>query len=399
MHPVVIDQPYEFVPPYDGRIWPPLLQWFVRRRLRIDNGMESLQFEHLDRLKESMAAGHAVVLTPNHCRPTDPAVVNELCRRVGVVPFTMASWHVFMQGKLQRFILQRIGGFSVYREGLDRKALRASIDILRHSHRPLVIFPEGVITRTNDRLLSLMEGGAFVARFAARKLLADGGHRKVVIHPVAIRYRFHGDIDLALRETLDDIEQRLSWQPRRDADNKDRIRHVGEALLGLKEMEFLGAVQPGTIGERLESLINEILGPLESEWLGRARHESPTVARVKILRKTILRDMITGTLDDQEKDRRWGHLAKMYVAQQMSHYPPDYISSHPTSERMLETVERFEEDLTDQCRIHRPMSATATVGEAIEVGPEKVRGMDEDPVMNAINRQLHDMLEITPPGQ
>lgn len=405
MHSVVIDQPYEFVPPYHGRIWPAVLQRLLRRQLKREYGIESLQFENLDRLRDSLSAGHSVLLAPNHCRPTDPAIVNELCRQVGVVPFTMASWHIFMQTKWQRFLLRRLGAFSVYREGLDRQSLQAAIDILQAGKRPLVIFPEGVITRTNDRLLAMMEGVSFIARSAAKKRSSnksDSGTNespsgKVVVHPVAIRYHFHGDIDEAVHQTLDEIEQRLSWQPRRDVDIRDRIRRVGETLLGLKEMEYFGESHQGEIADRLANLLDGILQPLEKEWLSEPNEgnsEGTVVARVKRLRTEILQDMVHGDIDETERLRRWRHLADMYIAQQISHYPPDYIRSDPTPERLLETIERFEEDLTDQCRIHRPMSATIQVGEAIEVSPKRIRGAVEDPVMTAVNRQMHEMLGL-----
>ncbi|MFN9371316.1 MAG: hypothetical protein ACK6D3_05460 [Planctomycetaceae bacterium] len=42
----------------------------------------------------------------------------------------MASWHIFMQGWKQRLFSRIGGGFSVYREGLDRQALNTAIEIL-----------------------------------------------------------------------------------------------------------------------------------------------------------------------------------------------------------------------------------------------------------------------------
>jgi len=240
MHSVVSDQPYEFVPPYRGRCWPRLLQrlvpWWLDRKF----GVNDLTFQGLERLRTSLASGDSVLIAPNHCRPADPLVINELCRAVGTVPFTMASWHLFLEGRLQRFVLRRIGAFSIYREGLDRQALQASVDLLTEAKRPLVIFPEGVITRTNDRLCTLMDGVSFVARSAAKKRAGQSRPGKVVIHPIAIRYRFHGDMDKAFHDTLDSIDQRLSWRPKREPDRVARIYRVGEALLWLKEIEYFG---------------------------------------------------------------------------------------------------------------------------------------------------------------
>jgi hypothetical protein len=85
-------------------------------------------------------------------------------------------------------------------------------------------------------------------------------------------------------------------------------------------------------------------------------------------------------------------LADIYLAQQLALYPPDYLSADPTPERLLETVERFEEDLTDSARVHAPIRAVVDIGEAIEVSPERARSADGDPLMSAIRTQLETML-------
>ena len=90
--------------------------------------------------------------------------------------------------------------------------------------------------------------------------------------------------------------------------------------------------------------------------------------------------------------RRWRHLADLYLAQQLSLYPPDYLAADPTPERFLETIERFEEDLTDVAQIHTPMRAVVEVGQAIEVSPERTRSIEGDPLMLSIREQLEAML-------
>ncbi|MDX2314623.1 MAG: 1-acyl-sn-glycerol-3-phosphate acyltransferase [Gammaproteobacteria bacterium] len=353
----------------------------------------------MERLSDSLAAGHGIMLTPNHCRPSDPVIVGELCRRVGTAPLFIASWHIFLESSWKAFLLRRAGAFSVYREGMDRRALQTAIDIVYQAKRPLVIFPEGVVTRTNDRLAALMEGSSFIGRAAGKRRKDTDPPGQVVIHPVAIRYFFQGDIEKTLQPVLNDIEKRLSWQPKQDLDLYQRIYLLGDALLCLKEMEYLKRAHTGPIHERLERLIDRVLMPLEQEWLDGNRGGN-VVARVKMLRTAILPDMIHGQISDSERERRWRQLADMYIVQQMSHYPPDYIKSNPTSERMLETVERFEEDLTDVCRTHAPMTATVQVGEAIPISPNRDRSATEDPIMSAIEASLLSMLaEMASPGK
>jgi 1-acyl-sn-glycerol-3-phosphate acyltransferase len=394
---IIIDKPYVFVPPYKGRLWPKFLQRFSRRRLRRLFGIHRVECRGLEHLRASRVAGHGILLAPNHCRPCDPFVISELARQAGEIPYTVASWHLFMQGRFQSWSLRRAGVFSIYREGMDRAALNAATEILTNAERPLVIFPEGVISRSNDRLNVLMEGTALVARAAAKKRAGATPPGQVVVHPVALRYTYQGSIEEALSPTLDEIESRLSWRPQRGLPLPERITKVGEALLGLKEMEFLGAPQQGGIFGRVARLIDHLLVPLEKEWL-QGRSDGSVVGRVKKLRTAILPDLVSGELSVAERDRRWRQLADMYLAQQMWCYPPDYIRSDPHPDRMLETVERFEDDLTDRCRVYSPMKVTAHVGPAILVNPVRERGAAEDPVMTALETQLKTMLSARSPS-
>jgi hypothetical protein len=315
-----------------------------------------------------------------------------MSRQVGVLPFLMASWHLFMQSRFQTFLLRSIGVFSIYREGMDRAALNAAVEILEQGDRPLVIFPEGVITRTNERLNPLLEGTSFIVRAAAKKRAKITPAGQVVVHPVALRYRYGGDVRRTVDPVLTEIEQRLSWRPQKHLSLEDRIAKVGQTLLALKEIEYLGQPQTGAVGERLERLIDALLVPLEKEWLNGHR-DTHVIARVKKLRTAVLPDMVQGDLSEAERTRRWAQLADMYLAQQISCYPPDYLAAKPTPERLLETVERYEEDLTDQCRAHAPMHVSVTIGEAIVVGTERERG-GADPLLAEIERQLQQMLEI-----
>jgi len=391
---IVIDKPYRFVPPHHGTFWPHVLKYYLRWHTRKHYGVESREFFGLERLTASIRAGHGVMLASNHCRPCDPMVLGLMADRIDQPLFVMASWHLFMQSRVHSWVLPRGGVFSIYREGLDREALKCAIDILLRAERPLVVFPEGTVSRTNDRLNHLMEGTAFIARNAARKRAETGPPGKVVIHPVAVRYFFGGHVGRAIDAVLGDIEKRLSWQSQAHKPLTERITKVGIALLTLKEIEYLEVPQTGTLAERLARLVERLLVPVEDEWL-KGKREREVTARVKTLRTAILPDLVSGAIDAQERARRWRQLADIYLAQQVSLYSPDYFGDPPTPEQMLETVERFEEDLTDEARVHRPMHAVVEVGEAIDVGPGRERGAAFDPLMVKLRSELEALLERT----
>ncbi len=397
MQNVVIAKPYRFVAPHRGKLWWHLFRPLLPLYLRRSHGIVAVENRGVERLRASLDAGHGIMLAPNHCRPPDPMVLGHLSYEIGRPLYVIASWHLFMQNAFQTYLLPRLGVFSIYREGADREALKTAMQLTAEAERPLVIFPEGVISRHNDKLNNLMEGTALMARGAAKQRAGATQPGKVVVHPIAIRYRFDGDVRTTVEPVLRDIERRLSWRPRDGATMEDRIAKIGGALLALKEIEYFGAPQSGAFEVRLQNLIDRLLVPLEAEWL-KGRREKDIVQRVKLLRIAMVPEMAGGALPEAELQRRWGQLADVYLAQQIAFYPPDYLSADPTPERFLETVERFEEDLTDVARVHAPVRAFVEVGEAIEVSPERARSAEGDPLMSTVRDQLERMLAASRRG-
>src|SRR3954468_11693391 len=264
MNSVVSDKPYVPVLPYHGKLWLRVLGLYIPRYLHRRYGTAKVEIVSADKLRASIAAGHGVLIAPNHCRDEDPFILSTLARAIGRPFFVVASAHLFMGSKLKSFLLRRAGAFSIYREGMDKQAVQTSIEILESAERPLVIFPEGHISRTNDRLTPMLEGTALIARQAAKKRAKE--NKKVVVHPVAVRYSFPFDVEAAAARMLDEIEARLTWRPSRDLPVRERVRKVGAGLLALKELQYLGHTQEGTIAERITKLTGAILTPLEAEW-------------------------------------------------------------------------------------------------------------------------------------
>jgi 1-acyl-sn-glycerol-3-phosphate acyltransferase len=394
MQNIIVEKPYQFVPPYRGTFWSRLahLLHFPAWQLRRTEGVEAHEIRHLERLQASLAAGHGILLTPNHPRTADPVAMGLLAQAAPCHLWAMASWHLFNQSWLTTWIMRHLGGFSVNREGVDRQSITMAADLLSQAERPLFIFPEGATSRINDRLQALLDGVAFIARSAAKKRAKLTPPGKVVVHPIAVKYFYRGDVRRVCDEVLTAIEQRLTWQPQRELSLLARIVKVGQALLSLKELEYFGQTESGPFGERLQKLMNRLLGPIEEQWLGK-QQSGPVVPRVRNLRVKLLPDMVAGRVDAAERARRWRHLADIYLAQQLSCYPPDYLADQPSVDRVLEIVEKFEEDLFDKARIHRGRKVVLEVGEAIEVAPERDRGAAIDPLMVSIESSLHLMLD------
>ena len=396
---LVTDRRYSFVPPSTARFWPRILARVMPWVLRRTHQICSIEVRGAQVIAELQKAGHGILLTPNHSRMSDALVLQALSDKLAMPFYVMASAHLFRGHWFQRWILRRLGAFSIYREGIDRQALQKGIEILVEADRPLVIFPEGALSHSNDSLNALQEGVSFVARSAAAKCqrLEKSGQEtshEVFTVPVVIRYVFMGDIEATADRILTSIERRLSWEPLTGQNLIQRVQRVGSALLSLKEHEYLGEAKSGPLHIRLQRLIDHLLVPAEAEWLA-GKKQASVIARVRDLRRVILPDMIDGQLPPQELERRWKQLKLAEIAQSLSLYPPDYIASNPTAERILETVERFHEHLSGEELINGPLKAIIAVGQPIRVSPGRDRAAAADSLLCGVESSLIQLLNQT----
>src|SRR5215217_1661622 len=183
----------DFWPPRPNGIWrkvlTPVRKFFLKKFYAVAE-VQLAGTEHLSVVRPD----DGVLLTPNHSHDADPHVMIEVGRQLERQFYFMAAWQIFKGHKgVDGFVLQRMGAFSVDREGCDRRAIRQAVELLT-SGKWLVVFPEGEIYRTNERLTPLREGVAFMAGTAQKDLEKEGKGRKVWVVPTAIRYTYAEDV-------------------------------------------------------------------------------------------------------------------------------------------------------------------------------------------------------------
>ena len=96
MQKVIIEEPYEFVPPGRSKWWPRAVGLLLGRYLRQKFAVHSVECREVERICASLAAGHGVLMAPNHCRMSDPMVLGMLRKFMRRETHAMASWHVFV---------------------------------------------------------------------------------------------------------------------------------------------------------------------------------------------------------------------------------------------------------------------------------------------------------------
>ena len=202
-----------FWPPKPGGLWSWVLTPLHRYVLHRHHGIAEVIVRGMEHL-HAPAKDDGILICPNHSYTGDGSVMLEVGRRAPRPFYIMAAYHVFQgHGGFDGFCLQRMGGFSIDREGCDRRAIRTATELLA-SGKALVIFPEGEIYHTNERLTPLREGVAFMAVTAQRDLEKSGSSARVWAVPVGIDYAFVDDVMPALETAMAQLESRVVLRPK-----------------------------------------------------------------------------------------------------------------------------------------------------------------------------------------
>lgn len=350
------------------RTMKPIRRWNQRREHRVVD----IEVNGLKNLRTAIDSGAGVLLTPNHPGSADAFVMLHAGDLVNRPLYFMAGWQTFAEcGPVRRHVLQRHGVFSVDREGADLGAFRQSVEILKTSDNPLVIFPEGEVYHVNDRITPFREGPATIALSAARR-----GDRPVCIVPAAMKYLYVDDPTPALEALMDELETRMYWRPRREMPLAERIYRFAEGPLALKEMEYLGRANTGRLPDRVHTLRERILHRHET-----ALNLTPagsTPERIKVVRQKLLAKLEELPAESRERRRCQEGLDDVFFCVQLFSYPGDYVSERPTIERIAETIDKFAEDLLGKRRasVCADRKVVLSFGEPIPVqsGDRKTAG-------------------------
>ncbi|MDP7019636.1 MAG: lysophospholipid acyltransferase family protein [Pirellulaceae bacterium] len=376
------------------RLSPLIVRLMHRRRRRTQQrkfNIERIEVRGRPHLDGALEDGAGALIAPNHVTYPDPYLLAEVSAQVGRPFHYMTAWQHFQQSPLKRWLLPRIGCFSVDREGADVRSFRTAVRILQTSDYPLVVFPEGEMYHLNDRVSPFHDGPAAILLSACKK-----AERPIVAIPTAIKYRFLADPTDELEQLMEALEEVLFITQRPTA-LVDRIYRLAEALLSLKELDVLGGTQHGELPPRIRFLTNHLLAELEERY-GIAAGDRSAPRRVKELRRRILGKIHEANGDGGETDvgvdpeTLDADLEQIFLATQLMSYPGDYVAELASHERIAETIEKLEEDLLDSPLgyVSAPREAIVVIGEpmVIDRDAHTVTGLTED-----LERRVQGMLD------
>lgn len=345
--------------------------------------IKDIQIEgDIRQVRDLKKAGHRILFVINHPSHSDPQVVTELHRRMRIPSSFMAAYDVFLRSKRAAWCMQRLGHFSIDREGNDRKAMATAIEILKEGKFALNIFPEGNVYLTNDRVTPFLDGTAFIA-LKAQKALEN---EKVTVVPLSLKFTHLTTPRTTLRSRMRKLGDDSGFTFDPDPDPVEAIMGLGTHLLAahLRTHGYENEISPTdrNVHRELDLLAHAIMADIESELNLPPSVSDKLISRIRKARSTIhsLRIKEDSNIESNT-DLLRSTAKKTILALRIHGYLDPYLTANPTIDRFDETVEKLSEDFYSKA-----MPRTGTRRAIAKVHPP----LDVSEYLNAADGKLKD---------
>ncbi|GAB4464332.1 MAG: 1-acyl-sn-glycerol-3-phosphate acyltransferase [Elainellaceae cyanobacterium] len=330
----------DFYPP---KLSPPLV-WAVQRvspliaqyRYKMRLEVQPSDLETLRTLQP-----HRLLLLANHPTHYDWIALFLLSARWGQ-PFHYLAAHERFGGAAGWF-LQRMGAYSLRRGLGDRPSMSKTLELLSQPRCRLVMFPEGGFSFQNDTVMPFRTGAVQLAMQAMQRQLKQGIPAEALddlyVVPIALKYRYQGDMAPAIEQTLKQLEKAL-WVFPGSPDWYERLLVIGEqVLLGFERDYGLPIVETvrRSRHDRIQQVRDHILNYCEQTLSISPNAHEPLRERVYRIQRSL--EAQAGTLDLRT------HEAIARAAAQLLNFnaiSDGYVAANPTPERFLDTLTRLE---------------------------------------------------------
>lgn len=364
------DATYEFFPakPNSLVLW--LGRLFNRRRNLPGHRhlISDVEVRGNDRLDEARRlGGNRWFFLVNHSTHSDAQILAEAQRIVGVRSCYMAAYDVFLRSKLQAWVMQHAGCFSVNRDASDSRSMREAIRILLENRYGLTLFPEGNVYLMNDRVTPFLDGAAFIGMKAQKQLGKDA---PIFVIPTAIKATHLTDQRESIRTKLAQLATDIGLEFDTSTPILENIKRVGLSALdrSLKQRGLISDTPDGLpLRAHLEHCAELMTNGLETKIGLSAKATMPLSQRIRQVRTRIHKVRADPNAKaDHQVAATWADEAM--IALRILSYAGDYVESNPTLDRCGESVEKLLEDIYSQVQApYGNRRAIVEIGEPINL--------------------------------
>jgi 1-acyl-sn-glycerol-3-phosphate acyltransferase len=230
-------KPLTFYAPKTSPFWVAVCKLGIRRSIRRQLKVTEIEISDDDLARLRALKGRRCLITPSHSGGYEPHILMYLSKLAGDTYNFVAAVEVFEQAPLNRWLMPRLGVYSIIRGAMDRPSFAMTRQLLAAGKRPLVIFPEGHAILQNSTLAPFQEGVIQLAFKAYEDARAADPRADLHCIPMAIKYIYLNDMQQAIEDSLNKLEKALTpstasgLAPAAPTSRYVRLRLIAEAVL------------------------------------------------------------------------------------------------------------------------------------------------------------------------
>jgi 1-acyl-sn-glycerol-3-phosphate acyltransferase len=399
-------KPLTFYPPKTSPFWITVCKLGIRRSIRRRLKVTDIDISPDDMALLKQLQGQRCLLTPSHSGGYEPHIMMYLSKLTGAIYNFVAAVEVFEQAPINRWLMPRLGVYSIIRGAVDRQSFATTRQILADGRRPLVIFPEGHAILQNSTLAPFQEGVIQLAFKAFEDARCNDASASLYCVPIAIKYTYLKDMRHDIDESLNKLEAALSPSSPACTSPYSRLRRIAEAVLVAQEKAHgvasaapsAHSPSPASMNDRIQNLKSLVTAKYERQLgitpndrqslLDRIRalfvvvdrivHDEPPTSEYE-QRLALERQQMARTLYDD----LWRLLQFVAIYD-------GYVRESMTVERFMDVLGLLELEVFQTRRVWGPRKASIKVGQPLNF---KDHASTYDQNKRATIRQINASLE------
>ena len=370
-------EPFTFFPPKNNRLVTGLIKLGIRGAIRRKLQVHDIKISDEDLNTLRQLQDERCLLAPSHSGGFEPHIIMYLSKQLGQDYNYVAAMELFQQSRVYRWLMPRLGVYSVIRGAVDRPSFSMTRQLLAEGKRWLVIFPEGQTIWQNSMLIPFQQGVfqlAFKGYEDARKQDAEAS---LYCIPMAIKYVYQHDMHAEIDESLSRLEAKLGIADETDDHSRyRRLRRIAEVVLAANEKAKGFKANPdASLNDRAEQLKLHAVSQLEQQLGITPSPRQQLLDRIRTLFNTVDR-IVYSEPSGSDYERQLAQERQAVVQDyyedlwrllQFVALEDGYVKASMTFERFLDVLCLLEMEVCRERKIWGPRTALVKVGQPIDL--------------------------------
>ncbi len=371
-------RPFTFYPPKNNRFLIGLVKMGIRRDIWRKLRVTEIEIgdDDLERLRQFK--GERCLVTPSHSGGFEPHIIMYLSKLLQDNYNYVAAMELFEQSPINRWLLPRLGVYSIIRGTVDRPSFSMTRRLLAAGKRWLVVFPEGHSIWQNSTLIPFQQGVMQLAFKAYEDATESDGEAHLYCIPIAIKYVYLSDMHAEIDASLARLEAKLSIPAESPPLSRYlRLRRIGESVLAANEKAYqIAPSQQSDLDDRIQNLKLHVITRLEQQLgvtssalrqtlLDRIRTLLNTVDRI-VYEEPAASDYEQQLASERQQTARTLYEDLLRLLQFVAIHD-GYVKESMTFERFLDVLCLLELEVLKQRTMWGPRKALVKVGAAVDL--------------------------------